>query len=720
MVTAVDLLPKLKQVESGGDPNALSPKGAAGAFQIMPATAAKPGYGVTPLQGWDGQDPRTAPPAEQERFAREYLQAMSALHGGDVKLALASYNAGPGAVQMAGNTVPNYPETQNYVKKITQGADVAATNIAPGNTATDWRTRAQVVTDAAPATSDWRTRAQPVTATSDWRTRAQAVTEPPSTTEDVTKSAASGLAKGVVDGLMVLPNLANEAVAGPQYLYEGLVGQDRKDFQPYKPFFSSSDVTTDSAIDYKPKTTAGKVVNVAAQLGGNIVTPSAVNKVGNKLSPGVRQTAAERKDISQAKYDQVDKSGAVLDDQVFQDFSAKAAQIRPQGRIQKATESVDKFDEALAEVQKVASVKNMTIGEVKQLDERLTNLAEGARGVNGKGTPESRLINQLKHTWRSTVEDAADKGLVTVKSKPNTAFDTADDYVYHTTPKDDFNVDSFTKKGILPSKDGYSGPGAYMANTPDNTLGYTISKLDEGELLRVNKNALIEKFGKYPQNKNGVQFDSSTGEVILPGNRNVPPEFVELKTAGGWKPLSDKPYVTKGVSDPKAVAAWKGAVRDYATANRAKDIELIIERAKLTDNPATAIKTGMRNLYLKIEKGQARGYTKEQTAAIKKAAETGVTTGIARVVGSRLNPIVALSSTGIDAGITAGVASKAARDFASKSQIKRADKVVEMLLGKPVKDPQTVNWAAKNQAAARKASIANMLGASKPKQEKNK
>lgn len=167
--------------ESAGDPNALSPKGAAGVMQIMPATAANPGFGVTPLQNWDGKDPRTAPVEEQVRFGTDYLQAMAALHGGDTRLALASYNAGPGAVQMAGNTVPNYPETQNYVNKITQGADVAATNVSPGNTATDWRTRAQPVEVAAPVTSNWRDNAQPVSdagAPGDWRARAQPVEAP--------------------------------------------------------------------------------------------------------------------------------------------------------------------------------------------------------------------------------------------------------------------------------------------------------------------------------------------------------------------------------------------------------------------------------------------------------------------------------------------------------------------------------------------------------------
>lgn len=108
----------VRQQESGGDPNALSPKGAAGLMQIMPETAKNPGYGVKPLQGWDGVDPRTAPPEEQMRFGAEYLAAMSNKFGGDMGKTLAAYNAGPGAVEESGG-IPNYKETQDYVNNIT-------------------------------------------------------------------------------------------------------------------------------------------------------------------------------------------------------------------------------------------------------------------------------------------------------------------------------------------------------------------------------------------------------------------------------------------------------------------------------------------------------------------------------------------------------------------------------------------------------------------------
>jgi hypothetical protein len=100
--------------ESGMNPDAVSPKGALGIAQIMPATARNPGYGVRPIE--DPTDPE-----EGLRFGAEYMRAMLDEFGGDYKLALAAYNAGAGAVKEAGG-VPPFQETQNYVSKILGGA----------------------------------------------------------------------------------------------------------------------------------------------------------------------------------------------------------------------------------------------------------------------------------------------------------------------------------------------------------------------------------------------------------------------------------------------------------------------------------------------------------------------------------------------------------------------------------------------------------------------
>lgn len=85
---AAQLLPALIQQESGGNPDAVSNKGAVGLTQVMPATGANPGFGVTPLQNGS--------PEENVRFGREYLTAMLRRYPGRPDLALAAYNAGPG------------------------------------------------------------------------------------------------------------------------------------------------------------------------------------------------------------------------------------------------------------------------------------------------------------------------------------------------------------------------------------------------------------------------------------------------------------------------------------------------------------------------------------------------------------------------------------------------------------------------------------------------
>ena len=112
-----ELLTALIATESGFDAAAVSPKGAVGLMQVMPATAER--YGVTgdskTQVGKKLTDPRI-----NIRTGTRYLRYLLDLFPGRLELALAAYNAGEGAVQRAGNKVPNYRETQNYVKTVMQ------------------------------------------------------------------------------------------------------------------------------------------------------------------------------------------------------------------------------------------------------------------------------------------------------------------------------------------------------------------------------------------------------------------------------------------------------------------------------------------------------------------------------------------------------------------------------------------------------------------------
>ena len=109
------------RTESNGNTNAVSPKGAQGIVQIMPKTAAKPGYGMSPI------DLKNTTPEEQIRWGMEYRSRIQKAHGFTEDQATAAYNAGAGKVQQAikqakdsgGNWLSYLPkETRDYVPRV--------------------------------------------------------------------------------------------------------------------------------------------------------------------------------------------------------------------------------------------------------------------------------------------------------------------------------------------------------------------------------------------------------------------------------------------------------------------------------------------------------------------------------------------------------------------------------------------------------------------------
>ncbi|WGS54606.1 lytic transglycosylase domain-containing protein [Paraburkholderia sp. D15] len=99
------LLMAVIDVESAGNPQAVSPKGATGLMQLMPGTGAR--HGANDLFN----------PRQNIAAGARYLKALIGQFG-DLELALAAYNAGEGAVQKYGGQIPPYAETMSYVPKV--------------------------------------------------------------------------------------------------------------------------------------------------------------------------------------------------------------------------------------------------------------------------------------------------------------------------------------------------------------------------------------------------------------------------------------------------------------------------------------------------------------------------------------------------------------------------------------------------------------------------
>ncbi|BEV14901.1 lytic transglycosylase domain-containing protein [Herbaspirillum sp. DW155] len=111
------LLKAVMTAESGFNATAVSSKGAVGLMQILPDTAER--YG---LQGDRRKTlhQKLTDPKINIRLAARYLRDLMAMFPQHVELAIASYNAGEGAVQKYGNKIPPYPETQGYVRLVSR------------------------------------------------------------------------------------------------------------------------------------------------------------------------------------------------------------------------------------------------------------------------------------------------------------------------------------------------------------------------------------------------------------------------------------------------------------------------------------------------------------------------------------------------------------------------------------------------------------------------
>lgn len=112
------LLHAIAHVESRHNPNAVSPAGALGLMQVMPATARR--FGVDHASAL--RDART-----NLAVSARYLKALHQRFGNNLPLVLAAYNAGEGAVERCGRCIPPFAETRGYVRDVLARYDVLKT-----------------------------------------------------------------------------------------------------------------------------------------------------------------------------------------------------------------------------------------------------------------------------------------------------------------------------------------------------------------------------------------------------------------------------------------------------------------------------------------------------------------------------------------------------------------------------------------------------------------
>lgn len=142
----------------------------------------------------------------------------------------------------------------------------------------------------------------------------------------------------------------------------------------------------------------------------------------------------------------------------------------------------------------------------------------------------------------------------------------------------------------------------------------------------------------------------------------------------------------------------------WAKSAKLRDVEKIITRAEMSDNPATAIKTGFRTLFNNPNK--LKYFSKQEQNLIKKAAQSGFVEDTLRTLGSRLIPIGSVVAGGGLPSTMAGLTtSTASRGLASKSQLMKAEKLAEAIIAGKTPMP-------KNQDSILKSVLAQKLGAS--------
>lgn len=220
-----------------------------------------------------------------------------------------------------------------------------------------------------------------------------------------------------------------------------------------------------------------------------------------------------------------------------------------------------------------------------------------------------------------------------------------------------------------------------------NLHGDTLSVVDDLKQDAASGQMDLEKLDQYRQLLGNVVTDNTS--KIDGANQDALKANVAIKAIDDAVNSLGAPQLSNGT--PQAVEALNQARDLYSASSRMRDLQRIQDNAYMTDNPATAMRTGFKNLAKQVN-ASPRGWSQDEVDAINYAAHTGIVTGALKTMGSRLISGVAGAAGGaVGGGIPgaiagAGVGEAVAfplRAAANSLQANRGNAVINLVANRP-------------------------------------
>lgn len=685
-----------------------SPKGAKGKMQVLDSTDTDPGYGVTPAKD-DSLE-------ERARVGRDYSAALQG-HYGDPALGLAAYNWGPGNLDkwLANGANPAHmpKETKDYVKNIIGGTGKQYASADTG-TQTDAMTD-----DTAPASDFSHMSDEDLQAIVDGR----GADSSPDLSHLSDEQLMTIVNEQSLPGLGGAENMQPSAVAppvtaaaGPQVPVYGADGVTPIQQQPPQPSPTDGlmlagptpqpDFAERSAADWAARLQKTHDIGVAADQGqqplsstlwqygtnslGALIGDPAMNALGSAGRYFHTGDVGDDNNPDNTTLTDIVKGapGAVLDavspylNPGLKDARISVADyVKSNPELSRNLAGANDLAMALPFMKPVGALAGAADTGITSAIDNLAPLAD--RDVASRNFLSNEGGARRGAGPTTTIPSAADMradSSAIYKSLPGGAealpAEGVDKFVDNITA-----LSPQTRAGkIVAGDSALTKIVDRIAGNADPETGERSGGLKGQPMSLAEAQEVDEALGDHIDDLT----DPTTGRLSKQGKK-----VQDIQTAFR-KAINENQ--TEG-SDMLNLARAK-----WAQAARMNDVERINARAELMQNPVTARQTGYRNLYLRLKQNPS-GYSPQEIALVKRAADSGVVTNLLRVMGSRLGPIGAgVTGTAVGGPLggalafgTESAVAGTARNLANRIHLKRDTAVKQAIAGRPmpVVRPQT-------------------------------